>query len=88
MSAAGTPLRRGCYALRPNDRHRLVLGVEHVHRLGPRVMAELLVEVTDDIPHLLRALDDLKRLSPEVAEAIAANVWTSPILVSVRGRAA
>ena len=81
-------LTLGVYGLRPIDRKRLVLGVEHVHRLGPRVVAELLVEVTDDVPHLLRALDDFRRLAPEVAEAIAANVWTSPTLAIVRGRAA
>jgi hypothetical protein len=82
-----TPLR-GAYGLRPTDRKRLVLGVEHICRLGPRAVAELLVDVSDDLSRLLRVLDDLRRLTPEVAEAIAANDWTRPIRAAIRGRRA
>jgi hypothetical protein len=70
---------RGTYSLQPADRQRLVLGVEHVLRLGPRVTAELLIETSDDVPHLLLRLDDLRRLTPEVAEALGVDRWTAPL---------
>ena len=54
-----TTTLRGAYGLQPIDRLRLVLGVEHVLRLGARVTADLLIETTDDVPHLLRRLDEL-----------------------------
>jgi len=82
------PVPRRAYSLDPDDRLRLVLGVEHVHRLGPRVIAELLIEVTDDVPHLLRRLDDLLRLTPEVADALNVRNWTALIRTALRPRAA
>jgi hypothetical protein len=88
MRSADPPIRRGVYGLRPQDRLRLVLGAEHVCRLGPRVLGELLIEVADDFPSLLGTLDDLRRLSSEVAQAIGADDWTTPIRVDVRGRRA
>ena len=75
---------RGAFCLSPPDRERLVLGVEHAVRLGPRATAELLIEVTDDVPHLLRRLDDLRRLSPQVAAAIGAHDWTAPLRLGRR----
>jgi hypothetical protein len=64
------------YSLPPVDRDRLIVGVEHVLRLGPRVLAELLLEATDDVPHLLRCLDEYWRLTPDVA--LGASDWTAP----------
>lgn len=80
------PPVRGAYGLSPPDRERLVLGVEHVVRLGPRVLAELLVETTDDVPHLLRRLDAYRRLTPELVAALGANDWTRPIAAAIRRR--
>jgi hypothetical protein len=79
---------RGAYSLKPVDRQRLVLGVEHVVRLGPRVTAELLIETSDDVLHLLRRLDDLRRLTPEVAAALGADDWTTPLRPGRRPRMA
>ena len=46
-------------------------------RRGPRIVAELLLEF-DTADEVLRRLADSRRLSPEVAEALAANDWTMP----------
>jgi hypothetical protein len=66
---------RGALCLSPPDRERFIFGVEHAVHL----VAELLVETTDDVLHLLRRLDDRRRLSPEVATALGANDWTAPL---------
>jgi hypothetical protein len=86
--AAEQQIARGVYHLSPTDRERFVIGIDHVCRLGARIVGEVLIEVTDDLPHLLRVLDDLRRLTPEVAEALAANDWTRPLRAVGRARKA
>ena len=87
--AAEQQIARGAYRLSPTDRERFASGTDHLCRLGARIVGEVLIEVTDDVPHLLRVLDDLRRLSPEAAAALAANDWTTPLRAAVRaGRAA
>ena len=50
------------------------------YSLGPRILASFLLEASDDpIPELIRRLEDYQRLSPEVAAALGANDWTTPL---------
>ena len=59
------------------DRIRLQRGAEHLHRLGPRAIAELLAEVADRIgglPCILGLLDEYKqRLSPQMLRTVGAD---------------
>jgi hypothetical protein len=87
-TARPPPSLRGAYHLAPVDRNRLVLGIEYVIRLGPRVTAELLIETTDDVPHLLRRLDDFRRLTPEAVAALGTGDWTVPLRPGRRPRRA
>jgi hypothetical protein len=67
------------YGLPIKERQQLAAGIEHLHRLGPRILSSFLLEASDDpIPELIRRLDDLRRLSPEVTAALSANDWTPP----------
>jgi hypothetical protein len=52
---------------------------------GPRIIAELLLEF-DTADEVLRRLADYRRLSPEGAEALAANDWTMPLRAGGRAR--
>jgi hypothetical protein len=71
------------------DRQRLIAGTEALVRLGPRVVCEFLLEaMSDDIPSLLRRLDDFARVSPEVARALGVDDWTAPIRCLSDGAAA
>jgi hypothetical protein len=78
---------RGAYNLRPAERQQLVRDVADVMSRGPRIVAELLLEF-DTADELLRRLADYRRLSPEVAEALAANDWTMPLRAVGRARKA
>jgi hypothetical protein len=74
---------KGAYGLRPVDRRRLVRGVADVMRCGPRVVAELLLEL-DNADEVLRRLDNFRRLSPEVADVLEARQWTRPLREACR----
>ncbi len=53
--------------LQPLDAARLHRGSEHLHRLGPRALAEFLTELGNRIggtPACLRLLNEYGRLSP------------------------
>jgi hypothetical protein len=48
-------------------------------RFGPRMVAELLLEVSGrDVEEVLRLLDGYARLAP-VVEALGGTDWTSPL---------
>ena len=63
--------------LDPRARLRLQRGAEHVHRLGPRAMAELLAELahqTGSIAATLDVLDDYqRRLTPAMIAVVGAS---------------
>lgn len=63
MSVAKPQIARGAYHLSPTDRECFVIGTDHVCRLGARIVGGVLIEVTDDVPHLLPVLDNLRRLA-------------------------
>lgn len=68
------------YGLPIVERLQLTAGIEHLHSLGPRILTSFLLEASDDpIPELIRRLVDYQRLSPEVAAALGANDWTTPL---------
>ena len=54
-------------------RHRQI---EHLHRLGPRAVGELLYEVAE-IEDLDRALDTYQRLTPDLLKALAGDRFPS-----------
>jgi hypothetical protein len=76
---------RGAYSLPPSDRRRLIAGTEALMWFGPRMIAELLLEVSDgDTEELLRRLDDYARLAAVVGE-LGGGDWTRPIQAALRG---
>ncbi len=67
------------------DALRLQRGAEHLHRLGPRALAELLAQVARehrDLPAVLELLDDWRAgLSPELLYAAGGDSFPrQPIL--------
>jgi hypothetical protein len=55
---------------------------------GPRVIAELLLEVSDgDIEEQLRLLDGYASLGA-IVEELGEGDWTAPIQAAIRGRRA
>ena len=60
----------------PVYRMRVEHGARHLHTLGPRVIAELLIEVarrSNAVATLLDVLDDYSRLTPEIVRAAGAD---------------
>ena len=60
----------------PLDQARLHRGAEHLHRLGPRAMAEFLAELGNRIggtPACLSLLNEYGRLSPGLVRAAGAD---------------
>jgi hypothetical protein len=79
---------RGVYGLPALDRARLVAGTEALMRFGPRMVAELLLEVSDrDVEEVLRLLDGYARYAP-VVEALGGTDWTTPLRPDCRPRMA
>jgi hypothetical protein len=78
----------GVYSLPAEDRFRLVAGTEAVMKFGPRVVAELLLQVADsDTEELLLLLDDYARIAPVVGPLGGAD-WTTPLRPGRRPRRA
>ena len=61
--------------LDPRDLLRFRRLVRHLHRLGPRPVGELLLEVAADQDELLRRLEDLARWDPAVVAWLGADDW-------------
>ena len=60
----------------PAQRLQLERGVQHLHCLGPRATAELLIELVDPVgetEHLLGKLDQYRRLSPDILRALGGD---------------
>mgnify|MGYP000172643782 CR=1 FL=1 len=57
--------------------------VRHLHRLGPRPVGHLLLEVARDPQRLMPLLDDAKRWSPEEIAQLDARDWPEPPLWGV-----
>jgi hypothetical protein len=73
------PKSPGVYGLAAPHRARLILGTQALLTFGPRMLAELLLEVADgDVEGLLHLLDNYARLAP-VVEALGGTDWTSPL---------
>jgi hypothetical protein len=81
-------MSRGAYGLKPADRARLIAGTEALMQFGPRLIAELLLEVADgEIEPLLNLLDHYARIAV-LAEQLGGADWTAPIRAATRGRRA
>ena len=59
--------------------HRLI---EHLHRLGPRVVGELLIEVGDPVDVML-CLERYSRLNPDMIHAIGCDQFPQPRVCAV-----
>jgi hypothetical protein len=79
-------MSRGAYGLKPTDRARLIAGTDALMHFGPRVIAELLLEVAEIEP-LLNLLDHYARIAV-LAEQLGGADWTPPIRAATRGRRA
>jgi hypothetical protein len=79
-------MRGGIYSLPLADRQRVIRGIQHLYDLGPRVLGEFVLESTEaeDLPELLRRLDDYQRLPVEVAERLSVGQWTRPVVAMLR----
>ena len=61
-------------ALCPFHQLRLARGAEHLHRLGPRAIAEFLAEgAGPDLAALLARLDRYRRLHPDAVRLVGGD---------------
>lgn len=71
MAAAPTPSVNS-FHIRPLERLRLERLVEHLHRLGPRAVLELLLALTacvGGVAAMFELLEDCRRLNPRTLRA-------------------
>jgi len=70
--------------LNPIDQLRLRRGAEHLHCLGPRAFAEMLVEFgekTGTAARIITTLEDYGRLTPEMLRAAGGDRFPRPLRV-------